>query len=155
MQVVFHRVDLRLHVLAGKLHRDKRMRFARIPGGLKIGVVVAVKSDGMRLVMRLNAAIVDSAGAAQIEAKLDAVAVEAAAPIDGRNGLELMVFHADALARKGTVELSPAFLHLRPSAAFVCRSHKTFIISVWQMRGKSTQGRTDVEFKSSSKMRDP
>src|SRR5262249_18407297 len=101
-----------------QLDRDEGMPLAFIAMGLQVGLVVAVETDGMRLVNRLGPAVIDRAVAAQIQAKLDAVAVKTAAPVELRGGLELMVLHAHALAREGTVELSPAFLHLRPRVVF-------------------------------------
>src|SRR5258707_983122 len=68
MQVVFHGVDLRLHIAAGKLNRDEGMGFAWIAARFEIGVGVAVEADRMGLVTRLDAAIVDGAGAAQVQA---------------------------------------------------------------------------------------
>ncbi len=134
MKIVFHRVDLHLDVLAGELDGDEGMVLVGIALGLEIGLGIAIEADGMRLVTCLGAVVANSAGPAQVEAKLDAVVMEAAAPINGRGGTKFMVFHADAFAGKGAVKLSPAFLYLRPSAAFVCSSHKSLSIRVWQRR---------------------
>src|SRR5262249_11170967 len=110
--------------------------------GLEIGVVITIKADGVRLVARLGPTIVNTAGAAQVEAKLDAVTMETAAPVELFSRLELMVLDADALAHKGTIKLSPALFHLRPSSAFVCRRHMCSPVSLWQTLGKSMeQGR--------------
>jgi len=132
MQRILHRIDLRLQVAAGKLHGDERMGLASIAARFKIGLGVAVKADGMGLVTRLGPPVAHGARAPQVEAKLDTVAMKTPSPIDWFGGPELVVFHAHTLAWKGTVELAPAFLHLRPSAVFVCDRHKVFIISVWQ-----------------------
>src|SRR6202041_984467 len=96
--------------------------------------------DGVGRVAGLGALVADGAGAAQVEAKLNAVAMEAAAPIDRRVGAELVVLDADPLARKGAVELSPALFHLRPSTVFICDGHKSLIISIWAVRRKSMRG---------------
>src|SRR5260221_10647208 len=141
MEVVLHRVDLRFHVVPGKLDRDEGMGFARGALRFEIGVGVAVKADGAGLVTRLGAAVPDRAGAAQLQREFDPVAMKAPSPVDRGRGAELVVFDADPLSRKGAVKLSPAFLHLRPSAAFVSDSHKCLSIKLWQMREKSTRGK--------------
>ncbi len=88
------------------------MVLARGAAGFEVVLGVAVEADGVGLVTGLGAAVADGAGAAQVEAELDAVAVETAAPIDGSGGAELVVLDANTLARKGAVEL--------PQPSFTC-----------------------------------
>ena len=74
--------------VARKLDGDEGMGLAGIAPGLEVGLGVAVKADRVGLVTRLGAAVADRAVAAQVQAKLDAVAVEAAAPVERRGGCE-------------------------------------------------------------------
>src|SRR5580658_2561357 len=140
MQGVLHRLDLRFDVFPGKLDGDERMGLARRPLGLQIRLGVAIKADGVRRVTRLRPPVADGAVAAQVETKLDAVAVKTPAPIERFHGAELMIFNADALARKGAIKLSPALFHLRPRAAFISNGHKSLIVSLWHWAGKSNAG---------------